>query len=154
MRYLKTEHSGSKKGRGAFRGPRQEAKQLSRKHRRIDDKLTHQRLIELGLEAPKSRSKKKPKGENAPEYFIGETIYIHPRREKEAGLLEVRLVDCISPSRRSEDYTYFGIVQRTTKRSWDYLVGHLRQIETDTYFGDEIIGKDPAGFEIALKHKA
>lgn len=153
MRHLKTEHRGSKKGRGAYRGPRQEAKQLSRKQRRFGDKLTHQRLIELGLEAPKFRSKKKPKAEKTPEYFIGETIYIRPRWEKEAGLLEVLLVDCVFPSRRSQDYTYFGIVQRTTKRSWDYLVGHLRQIETGPYFGDEMIGRNSEAFELALKHK-
>ncbi len=70
MGHLKTEHSGSKKGRGAYWGARQEAKQLSRKQRRVNDKLTHQRLIELGLEAPKLRGKKKPKGEKVPEYSV------------------------------------------------------------------------------------
>jgi hypothetical protein len=153
MGQLKTEHSGSKKGRGAYWGPRQVAKQLSSKQRRVSDKLTHQRLIELGLEAPKPRSKKKPKPEKTPEYPIGETVYIRPRWEKEAGLLEVLLVDCISPSRRTGKHTYFGIVQRTTRRNWEYLVGHLYQIEKSYFFGDEIIGKDPKAFELALKHK-
>lgn len=56
---LKTEHAGSKKGRGAYWGPRQEAKQLSRKRRRFNDKLTDQRLVELGLESKKTHGRKK-----------------------------------------------------------------------------------------------
>ena len=53
--HLKTEHTGSKKGRGAYWGPRKDAKQFSRKQRRFNDKLTNQRLIELGLESRKTR---------------------------------------------------------------------------------------------------
>lgn len=34
----KTEHNGSKKGCGAFYGPKKDAKQASKKHRRAADK--------------------------------------------------------------------------------------------------------------------
>jgi len=35
---VKTEHNGPKRGRGAFWGPRQEAKKESNRKRRTDDK--------------------------------------------------------------------------------------------------------------------
>ena len=39
MKNLKTEHSGSKKGNGAFYGRKRVAKQVSNKDRRIADRL-------------------------------------------------------------------------------------------------------------------
>ncbi len=42
---LKTEHSGPKKGQGAYWGPRQEAKKISRKKRRSYGKVETRELF-------------------------------------------------------------------------------------------------------------
>lgn len=45
MKKLKTEHSGSKKGRGAWWGPRKDAKKFSRRQRRENSKHLIRRAL-------------------------------------------------------------------------------------------------------------